>query len=106
MTSASEVECRIYKGLGTSTGRWALGEWTDGVAFVERALCEDGIVDWDVPRSTDAGKAAKRHILSRLAALGISSCKLDYEGEHGKSRLDHCEGKGRDAASVPVPRRA
>lgn len=80
-----------------------MDEWTDGVAFVDRPSCEDGIVDSDVPRLTKAGKAAKRHILNRIAALGISSCKLDYEGEHGKSRLYHCEGKGRDAACVPVP---
>lgn len=82
-----------------------MDESADGVAFVERLEdeYEDDPVDSDGPRLTEAGEAAKRQILSRLAALGISSCKLDYEGEQGKSRLYHCEGKGRDAACVPVP---
>ena len=51
----------------------------------------------------DEDDAAKRQILQRLAALGIASCEVEYNGSDGMRSMFGCHGAGPDGKPLSVP---
>lgn len=77
------------------------------------SLCEDDDVPVRVQfndevastrvQLNDEDGAAKRQILQRLAALGIASCEMEYNGSDGMRSMHGCLGVGPDGKPLRVP---